>query len=209
MQKRSRHLTGRALLIMLNAQATTQMHDDATRLWHRQAAPTLGEDEFLRLALAQHRANYDLWHEEDAARSLDVSDATIASVKHAIDSINQRRNDLVEQIDAYLLEEAGPQNEAAPLNSESPGLIVDRLSILALKIYHTDEEAHRNSADDTHRARNLSRLQVLLQQRLDLAACLDALWSEVRAGRRRFRLYRQMKMYNDPELNPVLYGRGH
>jgi hypothetical protein len=82
-----------------------------------------------------------------------------------------------------------------------------RLSILALKIFHTSEEAHRESATEQHRQRNCDRLRILTQQRADLALCLDELWSEVMAGRRRFRLYRQMKMYNDPELNPVLYTR--
>jgi len=158
--------------------------------------------------MQQHRANFDLWHEEDAARSPDAPDATIADVKHAIDRLNQQRNDLVECIDLALLDQAGPQNESAPLHSETPGLIVDRLSILALKIYHTAEEAHRESASDQHRTRNLERLFILEHQRDDLAACLDILWQQILRGERRFRLYRQMKMYNDPDLNPVLYSRG-
>ena len=91
------------------------------------------------------------------------------------------------------------------LHSETPGLIIDRLSILALKIYHTDEEVHRPTASDEHHHRNEDRLAILIQQRADLAQCLDDLWSQVLAGQRRFRLYRQMKMYNDPDLNPVLY----
>jgi hypothetical protein len=85
--------------------------------------------------------------------------------------------------------------------------MIDRLSILALKIFHTREEAHRGSATEAHRQRNAERLALLEEQRDDLAACLDALWSEVLDGKRRFKLYRQMKMYNDPELNPVMYGR--
>jgi cell division protein FtsB len=189
------------------------MQDEATRAWHRLSDPPVEElaapelIQLMRLVMAHHRANYDLWHQEDEARSPQASDAAIAAVKHAIDRLNQRRNDLAEQIDEHLFSLASPQNEAAPLNSESPGLILDRLSILALKLYHTAEEAHRQSASEQHRARNLARLQVLEQQRADLAQCLDILWVEVLAGRRRFKLYRQMKMYNDPELNPVLYGR--
>jgi hypothetical protein len=136
-----------------------------------------------------------------------VSDGTIAAVKHTIDRVNQQRNDLMEKIDTALLDEAGVQNAAAPLHSETPGMMVDRLSILALKIYHTAEEAQRQTASPAHRAWNLERLQVLQQQRADLAACLDALWAQVLAGERRFRLYRQMKMYNDPELNPAVYSR--
>jgi hypothetical protein len=193
---------------MLNAVEIARRQDEATATWHaapsESAAPESG---LLGLVMRQHHANFDLWHEEDAARSPDAADAAIAHVKHAIDRLNQLRNDLVEQIDLALLAEAGPQNEAAPLHSETPGLMVDRMSILALKIYHTAEEAHRDSASEVHRERNLARLRILEEQRDDLAACLDQLWTEILHGERRFRLYRQMKMYNDPELNPVLYGR--
>ncbi len=192
---------------MLNVSSLTRIHDEATRSWHAEEAfsslpPAASLLE--SLAMQQHRANFDLWHQEDAARNPEATDAAIAGVKHAIDRLNQQRNDLVEQIDCALLCEA-IQAEEAPLHSETPGLIVDRLSILALKIYHTAEEAHRTSASAQHRARNCDRLSVLLEQRQDLAACLQALWAQVLAGERRFKLYRQMKMYNDPELNPVLY----
>lgn len=86
-------------------------------------------------------------------------------------------------------------------------MMIDRLSILNLKIYHTDEEARRMTATEAHRKKSAARLVVLEEQRRDLAGCLDALWAEVQAGTRRFKLYRQMKMYNDPELNPVVYKR--
>ncbi len=190
-----------------HAGSILRLHDDANTAWHACAPYPVHLSELLDLILAQHRANFDLWHEEDEARCPDVSDGCIAEVKHAIDRINQRRNDLVERIDESLLALAGTQNPDAPLHSETPGLIIDRLSILALKIYHTAEEAHRQDATEAHHQRNLDRLAVLHQQRLDLAQCLDCLWSEVLAGTRRFRLYRQFKMYNDPELNPVLYHR--
>jgi len=186
------------------------MQDEATLRWHLAPCDPIQPaelDGLLCLAMQQHRANFDLWHQEDEARCPDVPDSTIAHVKHAIDQLNQQRNDLVEQIDLALLAQAGAQNEAAPLHSETPGLIVDRLSILALKIYHTAEEAHRASASEQHRDRNLERLHILEQQRDDLAVCLDQLWQQILHGERRFRLYRQMKMYNDPDLNPVLYGR--
>jgi len=111
----------------------------------------------------------------------------------------------MEAMDGLLLAAAGPQNPDAPLHSESPGLILDRLSILALKLYHTAEESRRANAPEEHRQRNLERLHLLEEQRSDLAACLDALWAEVLAGKRRFKLFRQLKMYNDPELNPAVY----
>lgn len=193
---------------MLDAILMTRMQDDVTAALHE----TDGEleieasaDGLMAIAIAQHRANFDLWHEEDKARAPGASDAEIARVKHAIDALNQRRNDLMEKIDRWLLERL-EQNEDAPLHSETPGLMIDRLSVLALKIYHTHEEAGRASATEAHRQRNRERLTLLCEQRRDLAGCLDELWREVLSGERRFKLYRQMKMYNDPELNPAMYG---
>lgn len=189
---------------MFNALSVTKMQDEKTRAWHITEA-TVESGNLLNVAEAQHRANFDLWHEEDKARDPDASDAEIAAVKHAIDRLNQQRNDLVEKLDTMLLTLAGAQNPDAPLHSETPGLIIDRLSILALKIYHTEEETRRASAAEAHRQKNAVRLAVLQEQRSDLAGCLDALWTEVLSGTRRFKLYRQMKMYNDPELNPIMY----
>lgn len=190
---------------MLHAQTILHLHQTATECWHQTLRSPAGASALDTLTLSQHLANFDLWHEEDKARSPSASDASIAEVKHAIDRLNQRRNDLVEQIDALLLVAAGEQNPAAPLHSETPGLMIDRLSILELKLYHTAEEAHRPTATEQHRKNNLQRLEIIEQQRADLACCLDELWRQVLAGERRFRLYRQFKMYNDPELNPVLY----
>lgn len=193
---------------MLDAQHIIDLHDQATLHWHGAqpvAQPASAPDPLSDLILAQHRANFDLWHEEDKAREPGASDQRITTVKHNIDAINQTRNDLMEAIDRALLEAAGEQNSAAQLHSETPGLIIDRLSILALKIYHTADEAHRLSASEAHHQKNLNRLALLNEQRNDLAQCLNQLWSEVRQGKRRFKLYRQMKMYNDPELNPMVY----
>ena len=190
---------------MLHAFDLIRLHDDANQTWHAGDDLPSCASHLEQLVLHQHHANYSLWHEEDKARSPQAPDPAIAAVKHTIDELNQRRNDLVEQMDELLLLEAGDQQPAAPLHSETPGLIIDRLSILALKVYHTAQEAHRESATPAHRERNLHRLAVLEGQRADLAGCLDDLWNEVLTGRRRFKLYRQMKMYNDPELNPVLY----
>ena len=191
---------------MQNALHIADLQDVATMHWHAiRNAPPAPATPFEQLVLDQHRANFDLWHEEDAARDPSANDAGIARVKRAIDVLNQRRNDLVEQLDLALLEIAGVQSPDAPLHSETPGLIIDRLSILALKIFHTAEEAERRDAGEDHRARNRQRLAILRQQRDDLAQCLAQLWADVLAGRRRFKLYRQMKMYNDPTLNPRLY----
>jgi Protein of unknown function (DUF4254) len=193
---------------MLEADSITRLHQTLTLAWHEpvlSSAADLPADPFLNLVAAQHRENFDLWHEEDKARDPQASDAEIARVKHAIDRLNQRRNDLVEKMDEWLLANLPEQNPAAALHSETPGLIIDRLSILALKIFHTRIEAQRDTAPESHRQRNAARLTLLEQQASDLAECLGALVAQVADGTRRFKLYRQMKMYNDPDLNPVVY----
>ena len=217
---------------MLNALEITRLQDQATLRWHQhnswpdpltlaqlkdvnppqasgrsrgsRSQPRVPEA-LLELVLTHHQVNFDLWHQEDKSREPGASDTALAQVKRNIDARNQNRNDLVEAMDHVLVAAAGRQKSSAPLNSESPGLILDRLSILALKIYHTAEETRRASATAAHRKRNRARLALLEEQRSDLAACLNALWKEALDGKRRFKLYRQMKMYNDPELNPAVY----
>jgi Protein of unknown function (DUF4254) len=191
------------------------LHDHRTRDWHLSNAPGedlpregVGESPWLVAVARQHLANFILWHIEDEARAPGATDTEIASVKRRIDRTNQRRNDLAEELDRILLEwlaGRGLPRPAAPLHSESPGLMIDRLSILALKIYHTREETTRVDAPQGHTERNRQRLAVLQEQRADLAGCLDALWCETLAGERRFKIYRQLKMYNDPALNPAIY----
>jgi hypothetical protein len=204
------------MFAMLSAKEIVDLHDRWTRAWHWVAEePDLatlpdpgGQSEWASLVLRQHRANFELWHIEDAARTPGATEAELANVKRSVDQTNQRRNDLTEEIDRALLHWLGARglpNPEAPLHSESPGLIIDRLSILALKIYHTREEAERMDAPAGHAARNRERLAILDEQRADLAHCLDVLWKETLAGARRFKLYRQLKMYNDPSLNPAVY----
>jgi hypothetical protein len=203
---------------MVSAEAIVNLQSRETRAWHQSQAtagpaaqlPEDAESGWLSAVARQHRANFDLWHIEDEARAPGASDAELAEVKRRVDRTNQRRNDLAEQLDRDLLawlETQERPNPAAPLHSESPGLMIDRLSILSLKIYHTREEAERADAPSGHAERNRSRLAILEEQRADLAACLDALWQETMAGTRRFKLYRQLKMYNDPQLNPAIYHR--
>jgi len=162
-----------------------------------------------------HRNNVALWGEENKARRIDVADSSIAACKRRIDRLNQRRNDAVEKLDEAIcawrdaLRAGQPveTTDAAPLSSETPGAMTDRLSILALKVHHMRIQAQRDDEDDAHRERCAARLAVLVEQRRDLASCLDALLAGLLDGSRRFRVYRQFKMYNDPRLNPELYRR--
>lgn len=198
---------------MLTLTDIAALHDQLTSRWHQEAIetwqpPTGQHGAWTALVARQHLANFELWHTEDAARTPGVTDADLARVKRRIDETNQRRNDLSEQIDEMLLDTLASQglpNPEAPLHSESPGLMIDRLSILALKIFHTHEEVERPGAPAGHAERNRTRLEILTAQRDDLAACLDRLWVETLAGSRCFKLYRQLKMYNDPALNPAVY----
>jgi hypothetical protein len=194
----------------LSSKQVTSLHDRCTAAWHQEApavAPSLTG--FERALAEQHLANFELWHAEDTARTPQASDHDVARIKRFIDGANQRRNDLSEQCDVLLLDFLSRQNLPAPgaeLHSESPGLILDRLSILSLKLFHTREEIDRPGAPPGHAERNLERLRILVGQRDDLAASLDRLWQQVLNGQRSFKLYRQLKMYNDPALNPAVYG---
>jgi hypothetical protein len=158
---------------------------------------------------ANHRCNCLLWREEDLARRRDVPPADIAASKRLIDQYNQQRNDAVEAIDeAILAELAHVRLQAgARLSSETAGAMIDRLSILALKVHHMRLQAERIQAGPAHVQLCAARHERLLAQRADLAGCLDRLLSEARAGQAYFKVYRQFKMYNDPALNPYLYGQ--
>ena len=153
-----------------------------------------------------HRCNTRLWNEEDQARRVDVADSAIAANKRAIDGYNQQRNDAIERIDDELLNELTHVTHApnARLNSETAGAMIDRLSILSLKILHMAEQTTRTDATPEHRATCSTKLQRLHEQRTDLQHCLDELLSDCTAGRAYFKHYRQFKMYNDPTMNPYL-----
>ncbi len=195
---------------LLEGARVVQMYDAWTARWHRSEDFSDAESPLDAAIEGLHRANFALWHEEDKARDVHAADASIAAAKRSIDMINQRRNDQMERCDTILLETLSAEhlpNPQAELHSETPGLMLDRLSILSLKRFHTLEEMERPSAPQGHRERNQQRLAILEAQRNDLAGCLDRLWQRVLQGERRFQMYRQLKMYNDPDLNPVLYQR--
>ncbi|WP_454980462.1 DUF4254 domain-containing protein [Capnocytophaga haemolytica] len=149
------------------------------------------------------------WHYEDIIRDPDIDPAAALVLKRQIDASNQDRTDTVEYIDSYFLEkykDVQPLPEAT-INTESPAWAVDRLSILALKIYHMQEEVNRQDASPEHRAKCQEKLDVLLEQKTDLSQALDCLLDDIAAGRKYMKVYKQMKMYNDEELNPILRGK--
>jgi hypothetical protein len=157
---------------------------------------------------ANHRCNNLLWDEEDRARRTNVPDADIAANKRAIDGYNQRRNDAIEKLDEALLArlEGVPLRADAWHNAETAGAMVDRLSILALKTFHMALQTRRTDATAEHIAACTEKLARLALQRDDLARCYDTLLARAAEGRAFWRVYRQFKMYNDPNLNPYLYG---
>ena len=149
------------------------------------------------------------WHLEDIIRDEHIDPVEALALKRRIDRSNQDRTDLVEEIDTYFRQQyAGVTvKDDATINTESPAWAIDRLSILALKIWHMREQTERTDADAAHVAKCQAKLDVLLEQRIDLTTAIDQLLDDIAAGRKFMKVYRQMKMYNDPETNPVLYGK--
>ncbi len=149
------------------------------------------------------------WHLEDIIRDEAIDPVEALALKRRIDHSNQDRTDLVEEIDSYFRQQYAEVAilPTATLNTESPAWAIDRLSILALKIWHMREQTQRTDADAAHIAKCQAKLGVLLEQRVDLTVAIDQLLEDIAAGRKYMKVYRQMKMYNDPETNPILYGK--
>ncbi len=147
------------------------------------------------------------WHLEDIIRDTEIAPARALEIKRIIDKSNQDRTDLVEQIDSYFLNiHSDVQHQAdATMNTESPAWAIDRLSILQLKIYHWKIETQRTDVSETHLTNAKSKLAILKDQQADLSQSIDELLTDISLGKKRMKAYKQMKMYNDPELNPVLY----
>ena len=196
---------------MIDVQQITDLQAKTVALWHTQEISNPYEG-FLQVVCQQHMYNYLLWHEEDIARSTDVTDAKIATVKRAIDGYNQKRNDGIEQLDAFLLRALAEQKiEPRPdarQNTETPGSAIDRLSILSLRRYHMQEQVDRTDASEEHRAKAAQRLAIIGEQHRDLSNSLSELVTDIFAGRKRLKVYFQFKMYNDPTMNPQLYKSG-
>lgn len=195
---------------IINVSEITILHREAIIAWK---ASEIGLDAsnasaFLGLVEQNHAFNYRLWHAEDKARRDDMGHAFVYEAKREIDGHNQKRNDCMEAMDDYLI---GLLKPAAPdlcvVHSETPGMMIDRLSILALKQYHMTEQTVRQDVDDMHRAQCLEKRNIIDAQIIQLSNCLSDLLQEVLQKKRTFRVYRQFKMYNSAQLNPELYAQ--
>lgn len=193
---------------MIEIADITRMHRETVERWHHEEVhvPYSG---LMELVCRQHSWNFLLWHEEDIARSPDVGDARIAEAKRKIDRYNQLRNDGIEKVDDAITELVTRHrvlvSPDAPLNTETPGSSIDRLSILSLRIYHMAEQLQREDASSDHMSSVERKLAICLEQLDDLSQSAQQLIHDIFAGCRRHKTYRQLKMYNDPNLNPYLY----
>jgi hypothetical protein len=192
-------------LAALKAADIVALHDDYLAA---PGMPSRFESGIWQAIELNHWHNCMLWEQEDLARRRSVPDADIASNKRAIDSHNQKRNDAIERIDDMLLQGMAEvaRRPGARQNSETAGAMIDRLSILSLKIHHMRLQTQRSDVEREHIETCAQKLARLSEQRSDLAACLDRLVAECERGESYFKIYRQFKMYNDPKLNPALYG---
>jgi hypothetical protein len=165
------------------------------------------KDKIEHLLYAKNWIDTVQWHLEDIIRNPQIDPVEALALKRRIDASNQERTDMVEYIDSYFLQQYSnvQVKETATINTESPAWAIDRLSILALKIFHMSEEANRQDASAEHRLKCTEKLNVLLEQKKDLSAAIDDLLTDIENGDKYMKVYKQMKMYNDEELNPVLY----
>ena len=199
---------------MIDVRKIVALQTEMVERWHQQSPdnPVSDSDSLFSTICQQHQFNFLLWHEEDIARSPCVGDAEVARVKRAIDRYNQQRNDWIEKVDdeiSKFLDRASITLQAhAPLNTETAGSTIDRLSILSLRIYHLREQLDRPDVDSSHVNSVQQKLSICLQQQEDLTVSLQQLITAIFAGVKRHRTYRQLKMYNDPNLNPYLYNQG-
>jgi len=190
--------------MILDSRVLADLQSTLTARWH-EVSPAAGGEGFARLVQENHLRNFQLWHEEDVARRDDLGFESVYKAKRAIDRYNQERNNFIEEMDKAIVAALQPLTSGCPRNSETPGMMIDRLSILALKEYHMHEETVRTDASAEHQAKCGEKLARIRVQRADLTACLGELLEDVAARRRTFSVYFQFKMYNDPALNPQLY----
>jgi len=166
----------------------------------------LKQDNFFKLVEENHAFNYQLWHAEDRARRDDLGHEIVYLAKREIDHCNQQRNNRMESMDEWCVAQLRPASHMhCPVHSETPGMMIDRLSIMALKSYHMALQTVREDVEPAHRQMCLNKLHIIEEQQKQLRHCLEYLLQEVKKGTRTFRVYHQFKMYNDPSLNPEVY----
>lgn len=187
------------------AREITALHQQSILEW-KQNDIVLKYTDFLKLVEENHAFNYQLWHTEDRARRDDLGFEVIYHAKRTIDKLNQQRNNRMEMIDEWLFNHLTPAPPSlCPVHSETPGMIIDRLSILALKTYHMGLQAQRTTVDNAHREQCQQKTMTLDAQKCQLQSCLQDFLDEIQHKTRTFKPYHQFKMYNDPNLNPELY----
>ncbi|MBA3536326.1 MAG: DUF4254 domain-containing protein [Tatlockia sp.] len=190
---------------LFQAREIANLHNASIVLWKNEGL-ALKQRNFLGLVEENHAFNYQLWHAEDRARRDDLGHEYIYLAKREIDHCNQQRNNRMEAMDEWLYNILQPApSDHCPVHSESPGMMIDRLSILALKAYHMNLQIQRVEVEAAHRHNCQRKWQTIIAQQNQLEDCLQQLIDEIKAKTRTFRIYHQFKMYNDPALNPQLY----
>lgn len=195
--------------MVISGEKFTKIFRESIEDWHKNQEsnnPYIGDSlEFI--LYNKNQIDTIQWHVEDEIRRIDILDKEIASLKRKIDSLNQQRTDLVEKLDDIFLNQFQlvVQTKDSRMNSETPAWLVDRMSILELKIYHMEEQTQRTDVSEEHRNTCANKLKVLLEQRADMILCMNQLIEDLTLGKKYMKVYRQMKMYNDKSLNPSLY----
>lgn len=193
---------------MINVQKVLNLQRTKVEDWHTEFLVT---EEILPFKFIEenHQWNFSLWHEEDIARIKDIDSNRIVEAKRNIDRYNQARNNAMEKIDEWILNFLNFNNVASigAMHSETPGMMIDRLSIMSLKRYHMNEETLRDDANADHKEKCTAKVALLDEQISDLSKCVETIFSKLGSGEIGFKVYRQLKMYNDPSLNPELYRR--
>jgi hypothetical protein len=189
----------------INVAHIVMLHRDAIITWKASGVHASKQD-FLRLVEENHAFNYQLWHAEDRARRDDLGHEFVYLAKREIDACNQQRNDRMEAMDVFIMDALKPLPATqCPVHSETPGMMIDRLSILALKAYHMGAQLERKSVDESHREACRQKLALIMAQKEQLTHCLEELLHDLCCGKRTFCMYYQFKMYNNKNLNPHLY----
>lgn len=193
---------------MIDVKSILDLHHSMVVRWHAQPVDNL-YDGVLGVICSQHSYNFMLWHEEEIAHNPEASDARVAQVKRTIDRYNQLRNNWIEKVDDWITEQltrrgVAPQADARQ-NTETSGSVIDRLSVLALRIYHLEEQEARTDVPASHIESVRGKLAIARTQRQDLTLSLEQLLDDIAAGRKRHKTYRALKLYNDPALNPRVF----